>query len=255
MTLALIRVPASTIIQCELTYLAREPIDFTRAQQQHRAYCAALARCGARVVTLPARAEFPDSVFVEDTAIIFAECAVITAPGALSRRAEAELSAAELARYRPLARIASPATIDGGDVLRIGKKVFVGLSQRTNPAGIDALRAIIAPFGYEVSAVPVRGCLHLKTGCTALDGHTLLANPDWIDLAPLREFEIVNIARAEPFAANVLRIGATILAHLFPATIRLIEQRGYAVFPIDISEFIKAEAGLTCMSLLIENLE
>ena len=254
MLTALTRAPAPTLVNCELTHLERKPIDFERASEQHRRYCAALAACGAQVVTLTSDADHPDSVFVEDTAIIFDEIAVLATPGAESRRAEVERIEPEIARLRPTAQIIPPATLEGGDVLHISKTVYVGLSSRTNAAGVEALRRIVAPYGYEVVAVPVADCLHLKTACTALDGGAILANPEWVDLSFFDGYKVMTVAPGEAWAANVLQVGPTLLMSAdCPKTMQLVERRGYRVRPVDISEFAKAEAGLTCMSLVFKS--
>jgi dimethylargininase len=251
MTLALTRCPAPTLTECELTYLEREPIAFERALAQHGAYVAALRAAGAEVRVLPAEDAFPDSVFVEDAAVVLDEVAILTRPGVASRLEEPELLAPHLAAHRPLARIAAPATLEGGDVLRVGGRLLAGLSPRTNAAGVEALRALTKPLGYAVTAVPVRGCLHLKTGVTALDDETLLANPDWLDLEPLAGFDVVSVAPEEPWAANVLRLKGTLLVNsAYPRTLERLARRGLALVPVDISEFAKAEAGLTCLSLI-----
>jgi dimethylargininase len=236
---------------CELTHLAREPIDAARAARQHRAYRRALEECGARVVALPALDEMPDSVFVEDTAIVLDELAVITSPGVRSRLGEVRAIEPEVARLRAVERISPPATIEGGDVLRVGRKIYVGLSPRTNTEGVAALRSLVAPHGYEVLAVELRGCLHLKSGCTAIDDGTILANPEWIDADAFRDYEMVAVHAAEPWAANTLRVGAGLcVGAAFPRTAEMLSRRGYDVRAVDTSEFAKAEGGLTCMSLL-----
>jgi dimethylargininase len=252
MTLALTRCPARSLAECELTYLAREPIDVERALAQHAAYVAALCAAGASVIVLPESPAYPDSVFVEDAAVVLDEVVVLTRPGAASRAGEPDLLAPHLAPYRPLARIEAPATLEGGDVLRVGRRLFVGLSPRTNAAGAEALRALAAPHGYTVTGVAVRDCLHLKTAVTALDEETLLANPAWVDLGPLAGFDVVPVALEEPWAANVLRLGSTLLANAaYPRTLARLAQRGPAPVPVDIGEFGKAEAGLTCLSLIV----
>ena len=248
---ALTREPAQDLSACELTHLARQPIDAARAAEQHRAYRKVLEECGARVVALPALDEMPDSVFVEDTTIVLEELAVLTSPGARSRRGEVQAIEAEVARLRAVARISLPATIEGGDVLRVGRKIYVGLSPRTNADGVAALRSLAAPHGYEVLKVEMHGCLHLKSGCTAIDDGTILVNPEWIDADAFREYEMVAVHAAEPWAANTLRVGSSIcVGAAFPRTAEMLSSLGYDVRAIDVSEFAKAEGGLTCMSLL-----
>jgi dimethylargininase len=251
MQIAVTRDVAPSLAQCELTHLARQPIDVGRAAAQHRAYCDRLQAFGLEVVRLPADPAHPDCCFVEDPAVVLDELAVIAPLGAASRRGESAAIEAALTGYRRIERIALPATLDGGDVLQLGRRVFVGLSSRTNAAGIAALRTIVAPLGYEVTPVTVTGCLHLKTAVTSLDDETLLANPAWFDVSPLAEFEILPVAADEPTAANVLRVGGALWgAAGSPRTLDRLDSRGYRVTPVDISELAKAEAGLTCMSLL-----
>jgi dimethylargininase len=250
MIVALTREPARALDACELTYRGREPIDARVAAAQHRGYCEALEACGARVVTLPAVDELPDSVFVEDTAVVLEEVAVLTRPGVESRRGEVDLMEPEVARLRRVVRVEPPATLEGGDVLRLGRALYVGLSPRTNAEGAEALRRFAAPHGYEVVTVEPRGCLHLKTGCSALDEETVLVNPDWVDAGVFRGREVVPVDASEPWAANVLRVaGSVCVSTAFPRTAEMLSTR-YDVRPVEVSEFAKAEGGLTCMSLL-----
>ena len=248
---AVLRGVSPSITRCELTYLEREAIDLDRAVTQHTAYAALLRDLGLEVVEIPADPAFADCCFVEDVAVVLDGLAVLTRPGAASRRGEIPAVEEALARFRPLARVEPPATLEGGDVLAMGRTLFVGRSPRTNAAGIDRLRALAEPLGYRVVAVPVIGCLHLKSAVTALDDEHLLANAGWIDPTPLRGLEIVPVAPEEPGAANVLRVGGKVVAHPgFPRTLGRIAARGYDVRPLDVSEFLKAEAALTCKSLL-----
>lgn len=252
MILAITRTPAPSLAECALTYLERVRIDYDLALAQHQVYCTALHRGGAQVEVLPALAHLPDSVFVEDTAVLLDEVAVLTTLGSESRRAEAALIEPPLQRFRPVERIAVPGTLEGGDVLRIGKTLYVGRSPRTNAAGIEQLRALVTPYGYAVVPVQVHGCLHLKTGCTALDDRTILINPDWVDAAAFADFTLLPVATDEPFAANVLRLPNVCLMNAaYSQTVAMVVERGLAIKTIDISEFGKAEAGLTCMSLLL----
>ncbi len=249
---ALTRTPSGALGDCELTFVDRAPIDVERARRQHAAYNAALRACGVEAEVLPAAAGLPDAVFVEDAAVILDELAVLTWPGTPARRPELALIEPVLRRWRPLAAITPPATIEGGDVLCIGRTLFVGLSVRTNAAGIAALRSLAEPFGYEVVPVMVTGCLHLKTGVTALDDETVLINADWIDSSPFAAYRQIPIDPAEPWGGNVLRLDTRLIMNqAFPHTLDRIAGLGYDVIPLDISEFLKAEAGLTCMSLIV----
>jgi dimethylargininase len=247
--IALTRALSPRISECELTYLDREPIDYVRAAAQHEAYERLLEKHGCTLVHADPAPEYPDGVFVEDAAIVVDEVAVITRPGAESRRGETDSVAKVLARYRPLLQIEAPATIDGGDVLRAGRKLFVGRGQRTNNEGIAQLRNCLAPFGYEVIATAFRGCLHLKSAATMLDERTLLFNPDWVDA--IDGFEMIAVDSAEPFAANVLRLGDLVIAGAeHPRTRTVLERRGYRVEVSATSELMKAEAGVTCCSVV-----
>ncbi|HEX9755700.1 MAG TPA: hypothetical protein VGA42_08315 [Gemmatimonadales bacterium] len=252
MTIAVTRMPPRTIVDCELTYLQRQPIDFERALAQHRAYCERLEHLGARVLTLPADERYPDSAFVEDTALVLDELIILTCPGAPSRRGEIDLIAPALAPFRPLERISLPATLDGGDVVRMGRVLHVGLSGRTNTEGVQALERLSAPHGYRVIPVPFDGCLHLKSGCTALDEETVLINPAWVNPARFAEYQVLAVEDGEPWAADVLPVAGMILMNSSsPRTIERVEAKGYRVRAVDITEFMKAEAGVTCLSLLV----
>ncbi len=243
--------PSPNMQHYERTFVGDETIDYPLALNQHAAYCAALARCGARVITLDVNHTLPDCVFVEDTAIVLDEVAVMMSMGAASRRAEPAGIEPELARWRSVHRVALPATIDGGDVVRSGRALYVGRSPRTNDAGIGALREIVRPFGYGVTGIPVTGCLHLKTACSALPDGRFLVNADWIDTAGLPRGKLLPVPEAEPWAGDVLVIGNRIIASdAFPRTIELLAANGFEVVPVSVSEFAKAEGGVTCLSLV-----
>jgi dimethylargininase len=184
-------------------------------------------------------------------AVVLDEVALLTMPGAASRRREMAAVEAALADFRPLERTALPATLEGGDVLRVGRTLFVGRSPRTNEAGIARLAAVAEPLGYRVRPVTVTGCLHLKSAVTALDHQRLLANPRWLDMSAFTGMSVVAVDPEEPAAANVLRVAGLVIAHPgFPRTLDRVAALGYGVRPLDVSEFLKAEAALTCKSLL-----
>jgi len=262
--IALVRAVSDSIADCELTHLTREPIDVARARAQHAEYCAALRAAGCEVIEVPALPDQPDAVFVEDCAVVLDELAVIARPGAASRRAEVESVAAVLARYRPLARIEAPGTLDGGDVLRVGRTLFVGATARTNPEGIAQLRALVAPHGYAVVAVPVKGCLHLKTGVTAVGGllktgvsevapGVLLINPAWVDPAAFAGHALIEVDPSEPMAANALRVGEQVIhPSEFPRTAARLAAAGVTPRPVPADELGKAEGGVTCGSIVFE---
>jgi dimethylargininase len=252
---ALVREPSASLARCELSYIGRTPIDLMKARAQHADYCAALRAAGAEVRVLPALDGLPDAAFVEDTAVVVDEVAVLGALGTESRAAEAEAIAGALESCRPVRRLdLAGATLEGGDVLRIGRRVYVGRSGRTNEAGRQGLRRMLEPLGYALSVVPVTGCLHLKTACSfAGDGRVVL-NPSWASARPFEQggLTVVPVAPAEPWAANVLRIRDTLLVPAGnPETARRLRATGLDPLELDISEFQKAEAGLTCLSLLI----
>jgi dimethylargininase len=251
MLIALTRPVPPSLVECELTHLAREPIDVALATVQHRAYENLLASLGYCIRHLPGEPEMPDSVFVEDTAVVVDELAVITRPGAASRRAETFSVAQTLRTYRELAFIEEPGTLDGGDVLRIGKRLFVGRSARTNDDGIAQLRAHLAPHGYTVAAKELRDCLHLKTAVTAVSDSIVLINPAWVDFPA---FEQIEVDASEPFAANALLTArGVVMPSAFPRTIERVRKRGIKVDTVDASELAKAEGGVTCCSLLLNH--
>jgi dimethylargininase len=253
MLTALTRRVSPALAACELSYLSREPIDLVLAAEQHQNYETILTSLGASVNTLPADPAFPDSVFVEDPAIVVNELAIITRMGAVSRRGEGETLADALAPYRRVVLLSEPATLEGGDVIHAEQTLYVGLSHRTNAAGVAQLAAHLEPFYYRVIAVEVRGCLHLKSAVCYLGDGVVLANREWFDAAPLAKLRILDVPANEPWAANVLRIGGAVLVpSRFPRTRDLLDASGYKVVSIDNSELAKAEAGLTCMSLLFE---
>ena len=248
---AVTRDVSQDIASCELTHLTREPIDVERARAQHAAYERALERAGCAVSRMPAGADMADSVFIEDIAVVFDEIAVITRPGATSRRVEVPDVAKTLARYRPIVQIVAPGTLDGGDVLVVGRSVFVGQTRRTNIAGLGQLRAAVAWYGYSVVPATVRGCLHLKSAITALDDRTLVANRRWIAEDEFAGFELVDVDQGEPMAANIVRAGNDLIyAAAYPRTLERLQKRGHAVTTVDVSEIAKAEGAVTCCSLI-----
>lgn len=253
MLTAITRAVSPAIANCELSFIPRQPIDLHVACTQHRAYEQLLEKHGARVVSLPAEPALPDSMFVEDPAIVLDGLAVIFPLGTQSRRPEAASLAQALSKFRKLEQISLPGMLEGGDVLHIGGKLFVGLTRRSNAEGIRQLTAILAEHHYEVIAVPASGCLHLKSAVTSLGRNTLLANRAWFDATSFSRYEWIDVDPAEPHAANALAIGDTVIFPAsFPLTRRRIEARGFHVTPLDISELQKAESGLTCSSLIFQ---
>ncbi len=252
MILAITRPVSPSIDRCELSHLERVPIDRARADVQHAAYVACLEDLGCRIERLAREPELPDSVFVEDCAVVVNELALLMRPGAESRRAELPSVAAALASYRELARIEAPGTIDGGDVLVAGRHVYVGATARTNRAGYEQLESALAPHGYEVQSVAVRGCLHLKSAVTAVSADTLLINPEFVSPDVFAGFELVEVDPREPAAANALCVGdALVVAAAYPETATRLEERGFAPRRVEADELAKAEGALTCCSLLL----
>lgn len=224
-----------------------------KALAQHAAYETLLGKLGAHVVSLPEEPELPDSMFVEDPAIVLDEIAVIFPLGTEARRKESATIVAALEPFRTLAYVKLPGTLEGGDVLRVGKKVFVGITARSKPEGIRQLSVILEHYGYEVTAIPVKGCLHLKSAVTALGQNTLLANRSWFDWKRMDGFAWVDVDPSEPHAGNALTIGdSVIFPASFPKTRAIVQASGFKLVPLDISELQKAESGLTCSSLLFE---
>jgi dimethylargininase len=254
--IAITRAVSSTIVGCELTHLEREPIDLVTARDQHRRYEDALRDAGISVTRAAPRDDLPDAVFVEDTALVLDEIAVMTRPGARRRRDEVASVREVLSRHRPLVSIEEPATLDGGDVLVLGRDVFVGLTARSSLAGVEQLRAILSPLGYVVRGVAVDGCLHLKSAVTRAGANTLVANPEWVDPASFPGWNVIPVDASEPRAGNVLWLGGglTIVSDSFPNTnARLATASGSRIVPVPASELAKAEGGVTCCSLLISS--
>jgi dimethylargininase len=251
MLTAITRAVSPAMNRCELTFLERQEIDLERAIEQHCRYRDCLAEMGVRVIALPAEPDLPDSVFVEDPAVVVDEVAVMTRMGAVSRRRESESLGAALARFRPLHWMEAPATLEGGDVIRAGRMLFAGASLRSNADGIAQLATAIGPHGYEVRPVEIRDCLHLKSGCCYLGRGMMLANRAWVDAAAFHEYRILDVA--EEWAADVLAIGDAVLMPAgFPKTRSRLEREGFTVRTVDVSELQKAEAGVTCMSVVLE---
>ena len=252
---AITREVSPALADCELSFVERSAIDVPRAQAQHDAYCRALEALGCEVIRLPAETAFPDSVFVEDVALAFDEAAVATRPGAASRREEGDAVLEVLGSFRRILRIEAPGTLDGGDVLRIGRRVFVGISARSNEAGRAQLRELLAPYGYTVEGVAVRDCLHLKSAVTQVADGAVLINPAWLaDAGAFADYARIEIDPSEEHAANTVRVGNALLyPDCFPKTLERLRAAGIAVATVDVSELQKAEGAVTCCSVLFRN--
>ncbi len=249
----LTRLPSPKMANAELTYLVRSPIDWGRLQSQHQDYRAALNAVDTDLKVLPALRDYPDSTFVEDVLICLPELSIVCSPGALSRRGEACEIVNHLPIGKPVVRIELPATLDGGDVLVTGKTIFIGLSTRTNQLGVEQIKKLGERLGYTVLPVKVRGALHLKTAVTAVASDLLILNPDWIDRAVFEDWQTIVVDPNEPFSGNCLRIKNQVFVQSnHQAAAEKILLNGFNVQLIDISEFAKAEAGLTCLSVVTE---
>jgi dimethylargininase len=255
MPTAFTRAVSQRLAECELAHLDRAPIDVAKAAQQHAAYEQALEESGLKLIRLPELPDHPDGVFVEDTALLLDGHAVITRPGAPSRRSETESTAAGLSEFFQLHRI-ERGFVDGGDVLRIGMRLYVGLSSRTDAEGVGALAELVRPIGFAVMQAKLRDCLHLKTGATYVGADTagtpvLLYNERCLDPAQFAGVEPMAVATDEPAAANCLVSGdRLILPAGNPKTADALRARGFDLVEVDVSELQKAEAGVTCMSLI-----
>lgn len=252
--LAITREVSSNIGECELTHLPRAAIDVEKARRQHREYERCLSDLGCTVLRLPADPSLPDSVFIEDTAVVLPEMAVLMRSGAESRRPEAAAVADALREHRDLRHLDPPGTMDGGDVLRVGRTLYVGLSSRTNREGLDKLRTLVSGFGYALVGVAVEGCLHLKSAATQVGENLLLVNRAWVDAETFDGMELVDVAPGEPMGANALLVGDTVIyPTAYPETRERLVQQGSPVLPIDVSEILKAEGGVTCCSLILDS--
>jgi len=252
-TIALVREPSDALMRCELTHLGRVAIQMALARTQHERYAGALSELGLKIEWLPPLPQHPDAVFVEDMAVILPEVAVIARSGAESRRGEAASVAEALSAYRPLRSISAPGCLDGGDVLLIGKTLFVGSSGRTNPEGFVTLENAVSEFGYRVRAVHVADCLHLKSACSFIPPDIVVANPRNVAQDTFAGPRVIAVDPREPTAANTLTLDGITLVHATcPFTEEKLRRAGVKTRSIDVSELQKAEAGLTCLSLIVD---
>jgi dimethylargininase len=251
MWVAITREVSPAIGDCELTHLPRCRIDASQAQTQHAAYEDCLVRLGCRLRRLAAEPALPDSVFVEDTCVVLEELAVMSRPGAPSRRGETHSVAEVLKEYRDLRYIEAPGTLDGGDVLVHGKTVYVGQSTRTNREAAEQMQRLLGPLGYRVHAIEVRECLHLKSAISLVAEDIVLVNRSWVDVAGFRDLSVLDVDPSEPWAGNALLVAGVVLyPQAFPWTRQRLEQAGIEVVTVDLSELHKAEGGVTCCSVV-----
>jgi len=253
MVIAITREVSSRFNECEITHIDRTPIDLDIARQQHHEYVQALSQVGCQVIELSEQPDLPDSVFVEDTAFILPEVAVITRPGADSRKPETESIIQALSGYRALVHVTAPATVDGGDVLVLGKNIYIGLSTRSTMEAVTQLQGLLAAYGYIVAGVELTDCLHLKTAVTRVDDKTLLINKNWVNPAHFNGHELIEVDPSEPFGANCLPVKDVIIyPTTFPKTQAKLLQKGFKIINVNLDELAKAEGAVTCCSLIIE---
>ena len=253
MVIAITREVSSRFNECEITHIDRTPIDLDIARKQHHEYVQTLAKIGCQIIELDEEQDLPDSVFVEDTAFILPEVAVITRPGADSRKPETESIIQALSSHRPLVHVVAPATVDGGDVLVLGKNIFIGMSTRSTPEAVTQLQGFLDNYGYTVVGVKLTDCLHLKTAVTRVDDNTLLINKNWVSPEHFTGFDLIDVDSSEPFAANCLPVKDVIIyPTTFPNTQKKLEQKGFKIVNVNLDELAKAEGAVTCCSLIIE---
>lgn len=248
---ALVREVSPRLTEAEVTFLERTPVDLARARTQHAAYVDALRQQGLEIVHAPPLPDHPDGVFVEDAVVVVGYLAILTRAGAVSRRGEAASLSSVLAdRGLDVVAMSSPATLDGGDVLQVEDTIFVGRTTRTNDAGIEQLRELVAPLGRSVVPVDVEAALHLKTAATALPAGRILANLDAVSREAFGERDVYGVAEAA--GANALLLGdRVVLSAGAPRTAARLRSDGYDVQTVELSELEKVEAGPTCPSVLL----
>lgn len=246
---ALVRQPSARLNDGITTHIDRVPVDLGRAMEQWAAYVQVMAASGWEIVEVPPADDCPDSVFVEDLVVMFGATAILTQPGADSRRAEVVGAAAVLASlgYRAVS-IDGDARLDGGDVLKVGARVYVGRGGRTNAEGVRQLRALVAPMGHAVTAVPLTKALHLKSALTALPDGTIIG---WVPVVDDPAFFPQFMAMPEEPGAHVVDLGdgRLLMSAAAPRSAAVIADLGYTPVPVDISEFEKREGCVTCLSV------
>lgn len=248
MPIALVRPTSRRLADGQLTHLARTAVDIDLAERQWDAYCQELVTWGFELAAVERDDDLPDSVYVEDAVVVFDDLAVLTSPGAATRRGETDAVRATLQSLRlETAALTLPGTLDGGDVLKIGRTVYVGQGGRTNADGIHQLRSLLTPRGWTVVAVPVTRVLHLKSAVTALPDGTVIGHPDDVDVPSV--FERFLPVPEHGAAVVVLGDDTVLMAASVPRSIALVRSLGYRVVTVDISEFEKLEGCVTCLSV------
>ncbi len=249
-TKAITRTPGKSMIHGISNANLGQPI-YELALEQHQTYIAALAQCGMEVTVLEADEAYPDATFVEDAALLTPHCAIITNPGAPSRRGEIGRVAEAVSQfYDKVERIKAPGTVEGGDIMMVGSHFYIGLSERTNQAGADQVIAILNQHGLTGSVVPLEKVLHLKTGVVYLENNNLLAHGEFLETPDFQQYNILQVDEAESYAANCIWVNGTVIVPAgYPHTKQTIESAGYPTISVDVSEFRKLDGGLSCLSL------
>lgn len=225
--------------------------DFERAVAQHGAYVSALKSCGLQVKELEADERYPDSTFIEDTALLTPHCAIITNPGAPSRRGEvAEMKGVLQEYYTDIEEISAPGTVDAGDIMMVGSHFYIGLSGRTNKYGAEEVIRILNRYGMSGFIVELTTMLHLKTGLSSLERNTLLVAGEFLQKPEFKKFNVIAVPDGEGYAANCIWINDTvIIPEGYPVVRQKVRDAGYATIEVDVSEFRKLDGGLSCLSL------
>ncbi len=249
-TKAIVRTPSKSMVN-GLTSANLGLPNYELALEQHQEYIAALTKCGLQVKVLPADEEYPDSTFVEDTALLTKKCAIIANPGASSRRGEIlEMKKILRSYYSTIEKIEPPATVEPGDIMMVGDHFYVGLSERTNEDGAAQIITILNKYGYSGSAVMLNDMLHLKTGIAYLENNNLLAFGEFLHEGQFHKFNIIEVDEDESYAANSVWVNGYVLVPKgFPKTRDKIIDAGYSIIEVDVSEFRKLDGGLSCLSL------
>lgn len=249
---AIVRDIPNSYQQCVVGFHDKPQINVDLAKQQHQAYCKTLEQLGLKIIRIPADNTLPDCCFTEDTAIVFGDTAIITSPGTASRVAETVEMEKTLTPLKKIFYISPPGTIDGGDVLKIDKKVYIGISARTNEHAIKQVAAIINPKGFEVIGVKIRNILHLKSAVTYVGNGCVLLAEGYVDESAFSEYDKIIVPKEEGYCANCLVVnGKVLLPKGFPKTKSLVEAKGFSVIELEMTEIEKAEGALTCLSVII----
>ena len=249
-TNAIVRKPGRTMIKGLTSATLGLPI-YHKAIKQHIAYVNALKKCGLKVLELDADKNFPDSTFVEDTALLTPSCAIITRPGAATRRGEiAEMKKTILKYYSTKEEITQPGTVEAGDIMMVGTHFYIGISERTNITGAEQLIRILNKYGMTGSLVHLEKVLHLKTGLSYLENNVLVASGEFLTNAAFKNYDLIEVPENESAAANCIWVNdKVLLSKGYPLTKQKIKDAGYQIIELDISEFAKLDGGLSCLSL------